>query len=236
MSVRYPPKTSFNTLYLIEKEMFDRILPLLNEVEKQELNDLQERNKPYQDPEEGDENIGQPTATSEISQDEVKIGGELSPNNPEQQQQSQEKLKIGDALKIKPVKQQHKEKKYSCDVCVNKKFTTKSSLKRHNKTFHTPKQFIKQDIDSKEVANSPVDLSAKKNILKRGFSNNGDYLDEEPSQKHVKFDLKRKFSDDSESRSEEPFQKTLKLSQGIKRKAINNIEYPPKKRFHWSSF
>ena len=54
--------------------MFDRILPLLNEVEKQELNDLQERNKPYQDPEEGDENIGQPTATSEISQDEVKIG------------------------------------------------------------------------------------------------------------------------------------------------------------------
>ena len=74
MSVRYPPKTSFNTLYLIEKEMFDRILPLLNEVEKQELNDLQERNKPYQDPEEGDENIGQPTATSEISQDEVKIG------------------------------------------------------------------------------------------------------------------------------------------------------------------
>ena len=54
--------------------MFDRILPLLNEVEKQELNDLQERNKPYQDPEKGDENIGQPTATSEISQDEVKIG------------------------------------------------------------------------------------------------------------------------------------------------------------------
>ena len=90
--------------------MFDRILQLLNEVEKQELNDLQERNKHYQDPEEGNENIEQPPTTSEISRDEVKIGGELSPNN-QTQQQSQEKLKIGDALQIKPVKQQHKEKK-----------------------------------------------------------------------------------------------------------------------------
>ena len=67
---------------------------------------------------------------------------------------------------------------------MKKRFTTKSSLKRHNKTFHTPKQFIKQDIDFKEMANSAVDLSVKKSILKRGFSNDGGYLDEEPNQKH----------------------------------------------------
>ena len=42
-------KSSFNKLYLIESEMFNRILPHLNEVDKQELNDLNERNQLFED-------------------------------------------------------------------------------------------------------------------------------------------------------------------------------------------
>ena len=48
----YPAKSSFHKLYLIEEEMYNRVLPKLNEVEKQELGDLQEAYKPYEDSEE----------------------------------------------------------------------------------------------------------------------------------------------------------------------------------------
>ena len=36
-----------------------------------------------------------------------------------------------------------KKKKISCEICVNKKFTTKRSLERHNNTFHVKKHSIK---------------------------------------------------------------------------------------------
>ena len=37
-----------------------------------------------------------------------------------------------------------KMKKFACEICVNKKFTTKQSLKRHHKTFHDKKHSIKE--------------------------------------------------------------------------------------------
>ena len=52
MKRSHPPKTTYNKLYLIEEEMYNRILPKLSEVEKQEFNDLNENNKPCQDFEE----------------------------------------------------------------------------------------------------------------------------------------------------------------------------------------
>ena len=82
-----------------------------------------------------------------------------------------------------------KEKKFACERCINKKFTTKQSLKRHYKTFYTPKQFIKQI----EFKNS-----------------------EEPMQ--LKSNLKRKFSDDYDTSNEEPVQKSVRFTQGTKRK------------------
>ena len=42
-------KSSFHKLYLIEKEMYDRILPYLNEVDKQEINDLNTEHRPELD-------------------------------------------------------------------------------------------------------------------------------------------------------------------------------------------
>ena len=42
-------KSSFHKLYLIDAEMYNRILPNLNEVDKQELNDLNENNRQFED-------------------------------------------------------------------------------------------------------------------------------------------------------------------------------------------
>ena len=72
----HPPKTSYDTLYLIEKEMYDRILPKLNEVDKQELNDLQESYKPYQNSEdsvleENDRPLSKPQTTNNIFGSEI---------------------------------------------------------------------------------------------------------------------------------------------------------------------
>ena len=63
MKRSHPPKTTYNKLYLIEEEMYNRILPKLSEVEKQEINDLNENNKPCEDFE---ENIVDKPDASEI--------------------------------------------------------------------------------------------------------------------------------------------------------------------------
>ena len=227
----YPSKSSFDKLYLIEEEMYNRIFPKLNEVEKQELKDLNEINKPYQDFEEVilDENsqtLSKPQTTEETIEPE---------NNKDQLTTSSNNTIHLPATTTK--KSIRKEKKFACDICINKMFTTKHSLKRHHKTFHMPKQFIKQSEEPEEVISSDLNSPAKKPILKRRFSSNDNSPSEEPIQKQVKFDLKRKFSDDYNSVGEEPVQKSMKFSQGVKRKSPNNTnDYSPKKRFHWTSF
>ena len=41
-------KSSYDKLYLIHSDMYDRILPYLNEVDKQELDDMNEKNQPFE--------------------------------------------------------------------------------------------------------------------------------------------------------------------------------------------
>ena len=42
-------KSSYDKLYLIHSDVYDRILPHLNEVDKQELNDMNEKNRPFEE-------------------------------------------------------------------------------------------------------------------------------------------------------------------------------------------
>ena len=42
-------KSSYHKLYLIDSEMYNRILPHLNEVDKQELNGLNENNRSFEE-------------------------------------------------------------------------------------------------------------------------------------------------------------------------------------------
>ena len=47
MKQKYGTKSSFHKLYLIDSEMYNRILPHLNEVDKQEVNALNENNRSF---------------------------------------------------------------------------------------------------------------------------------------------------------------------------------------------
>ena len=206
MKRSHPQKTTYNKLYLIEEEMYNRILPKLSEVEKQEINDLNENNKPYEDFE---ENILDKPDASEIIE------------KPERTENETVTLPVNDISQIPsipPGQTKKKEKKFACDICVNKMFTTKQSLKRHNKTFHVSKHFIKEN-----EAPSVVDQATLNTV--------------EQPETTPSINLKRKFSDDNESLIEEPVEKSIKYSQGIKRKAPKKAsEFMPRKRFHWSSF
>ena len=108
--------------------MYNRILPKLNEVDKQELNDLNENNRPYDDI--NDEVVEK---TTEQNQQESNNSYATPPD-----------INItNDKFKQNARAPQLKTKKFACEICVNKKFTTKQSLKRHHKTFHEKKTVFK---------------------------------------------------------------------------------------------
>ena len=148
-------KSSFDKLFLIEAETYHKILPLLNEMDRQELLNLNEdykdenevnRKESIKDTSNSNENIiespQQFTENSAYSSDNKAIEQpEASYSNPEE--------KLFKASKPTPIQKpeittriltqsvrQKKPKKYQCGFC-NKGFTTKFSLKRHNNTFHS---------------------------------------------------------------------------------------------------
>ena len=117
-------KSSYNKLYLIDSEMFNRVLPHLNEVDKQELNHLNEKNRSFED-NQNDE------AFEQKNKDTEQINDALDPA-PKGEEPNIDKppILLDENMPGK------KMKKFACEICVDKKFTTKQSLKRHHKTFH----------------------------------------------------------------------------------------------------
>ena len=199
MKKTYPSKSSFQKLYLIEEEMYNRIIPKLNEVDKQELNYLNESNKSYHDSNDDDDDND---TRKENNNDDTR----------------KQKNELTNSVNNQPLpSKKRKEKKYPCEICINKKFTTKSSLKRHHKTFHEEKQFIKQSYEPGNIITPTINTPDKQ------------------------INLKRKFSNDYDSLNEEPIQKSLKISKqqeqrGIKRKGPKrSSDYLPRKKIHWSS-
>ena len=94
MKRTYSAKSSYQKLYLIEEEMYNRILPLLNEVEKQELIDLNESNRPYNYSEENVEEKNYELSMPEKNKDEIKAtlnSNNLSPNIPTEKPRKREK-------------------------------------------------------------------------------------------------------------------------------------------------
>ena len=63
-------------------------------------------------------------------------------------------------------KTKQKEKKYACERCINKKFTTKQSIKRYYKTFLTPKQFLKQTEETAEISTPTITSPTKRSNIK----------------------------------------------------------------------
>ena len=157
----------FDKIYLIQPEIYDRVLPYLNEVEKQEVNDVNKKNRPFEENDETFEEKNEEQKNDdaeEINDDAEEINDDVimdpHPKNEEVNIGSPaipvEEPKIDKPkISVKMVKKSNgdwsikktpekKVKNFSCEICVNKKFTKKRSLERHNNTFHVKKHSIKE--------------------------------------------------------------------------------------------
>ena len=177
-------KSAFDKLYLIQPEMYNRIVPRLNEVEKQELNDINEKNAPSEE-NRNDETFEQKNDDVEEMNNNV----EQVKNAPDLTPKVEEPIIDNPTIPVvekTPEKTSEKGvKKFPCEICVDKKFTTIQSLKRHTKTFHRKKHSIKETQVNPEVNSEVVkrrkkvkfypevnpEVNQKKN-LKRKFQHN----------------------------------------------------------------
>ena len=177
-------KSAFDKLYLIQPEMYNRIVPRLNEVEKQELNDINEKNAPSEE-NQNDETFEQKNDDVEEMDNNV----EQVKNAPDLTPKVEEPIIDNPTIPVvekTPEKTSEKGvKKFPCEICVDKKFTTIQSLKRHTKTFHRKKHSIKETQVNPEVNSEVVKRRKKvkfypevnpevnqKKTLKRKFQHN----------------------------------------------------------------
>ena len=177
-------KSAFDKLYLIQPEMYNRIVPRLNEVEKQELNDINEKNAPSEE-NRNDETFEQKNDDVEEMNNNV----EQVKNAPDLTPKVEEPIIDNPTISVvekTPEKTSEKGvKKFPCEICVDKKFTTIQSLKRHTKTFHRKKHSIKETQVNPEVNPEVVKRRKKvkfypevnpevnqKKTLKRKFQHN----------------------------------------------------------------
>lgn len=233
-------KSSYKKLYLIPSDMYNRIVPNLSEIEKQELNELQESNLPSggnnevseeEKIDDAEEVIDSPPENEEVNiHNHTTPAQEMEVNKPKTSMNLVSKSNGGLITKKKKVKN------FSCQVCVNKKFTTKRSLERHNNNFHVKKHSIKDDEVIPEVIHPDNTLTETATDNDRRTKN-----------------LKRKFKYDPDEfhyiRDNQTFSKDeplIKRSRGvninvpkrekIKRKLSPNPDEFEEKRFDWEEY
>ena len=151
-------KSQYKRLYLIQPEIYNRVLPKLNEVEKQELKDLNEKNSNFQEDEEtleekNDDGEGVNEGTEGVNDNVEEVTDDVimdhPPENKEEPKTDKPKISVKMvkdsngkwSVKKTPLK---KVKNFSCKICKNKSYTTRRSLKRHNNSFHVEKHSIKE--------------------------------------------------------------------------------------------
>ena len=196
-------KTTFRKLYLIEPELYNRILPLLNEIDKNELIQL---NQEHLEDEMGVEdetsaNVDENKTESQtgVLQENQTMRSSIS--EPSSQHSSKEPLENSNHLKLGRSNKQKKPKKFLCQKCT-KSFTTKFSLKRHNKTFHTVSNQEQQNIDNQEYDT--------------GNTNINEMVNKTVSNKR----MKRKLSDVDDDAI---YPKRLKATRGVKRQQDDSL-------------
>lgn len=214
-------KSSFSKLYLIEEELYQKILPLLNEMDRQELNNLNDDHKTEEPSNSnGISSMNLDSNTDEkLTPDMESKDIPLSPNPPNPETNTIEpKLALTPKihknrpplqsgtnaadpdLNLTPPKtsdqtiRKMKPKKFECSHC-RKGFTTKFSLKRHTIAFHSqPAQN-----ENKEIDDSPKPVKISK------YSNRY---------------LKRKHQEVPETTNEENAYQKMPRIRGIKRTKI----------------
>ena len=240
-------KSSFHKLYLIEPALYEKMLPLLNDVEKQEIIDLNEEHKDGLVEEFGENTTNNDDA--EPPQEEIVASGEdpapasgedpappikstsETPIAQEQDSQNVQTTTQTEATVAAPSVRKKNPKRFPCDSC-HKAFTTKFSLKRHFKTFHTP------------ANTEPPQTSAEKSVdQKRKVSDMTPNVENEtlkkpkwtPGQKRKKSmpqsTLFKQMHLEPSSSVEDFY-----APRGIKRKIKRTIDAQPNKKSRWVNF
>ena len=219
--MRINEKGSFSKLYLIEMDKYQKCLSVLSRLERDETQSLNEKHSTSDELDtnqrdvyanDQDDDIIPNTTLSEGKKNQSK---EFSTATPIMSSKS------ADSKQMKP-------KKFACNVCINKKFTTKHSLKRHHKTFHEVHEENKQGLKKEE---RPTSNAAE---LEINPSPEKAYVSDSLEAKNS-FPRKRKLDLDSEDFGEEATpEKVVKFSRGIKRGAPG-LE-SKKKKFRWENF
>ena len=145
-------KSSYNKLYLIDSEMYNRVLPHLNEVDRQELNDFNEKKPLF---------WRKPKWRNFWREKWWYWRNEWAPDpTPKDEEASNDNPTIPVVEKTPEKTSEKKVKMFACEICVDKKFTKRQSLKRHNKTFHSKKHSIKETQVNPEVIYPDTSLPA----------------------------------------------------------------------------
>lgn len=156
-------KSSYNRLYLVQPEVYNKVVNKgeeANEFEKQEVKDLNEKNSNFQEDEETPEEKKEFTDegindnVEGINDDAEEINDDVEKINDDAENKEEPKTDEP-TIPIKMVKNSNgkwsikktplkKVKKFPCEICNNKSYTTKRSLQRHNNSFHVKKHSIKE--------------------------------------------------------------------------------------------
>jgi hypothetical protein len=219
--MRINEKGSFSKLYLIEMDKYQKCLSVLSRLERDETQSLNEKHSTSDE--------------LDTNQSDVYVNDQNDDNIPDttlsegKQIQSKEFSKATPIMSSKSAdSKQMKPKKFACNVCINKKFTTKHSLKRHHKTFHEVHEENKQGLKKEE---RPTSNAAE---LEINPSPEKAYVSDSLEAKNS-FPRKRKIDLDSEDFGEEATpEKVVKFSRGTKRGA-SGLE-SKKKKFRWENF
>jgi Pyruvate/2-oxoacid:ferredoxin oxidoreductase delta subunit len=254
-------KSQYEKLYLIQPEIYNRVVPKLNEVEKQELKDLNEKNSNsnFQEDEETLEekngnNEGINVTEGNFQEDEETLEEkndnneginvtedvimDQPPENIEEPKTDKPKISVklvknsnGKwSVKKTPLK---KVKNFSCKICVNKSYTTRRSLERHNNSFHVKKHSIKgaevipEVIYPKTASPETVKSEERKTLKRKHQYHPGEFRLEKDNQEFSK--------DEPEVKRLKGVDSKVPKREKVKRKYQNDTN-DVNKKFIWESY
>ena len=248
-------KSSYNKLYLIQPEVYNRVVTELNEVEKQELKDLNEKNSNSQEDEEkndekkndeaeevNDNGEGINDDAEEINDDVEEINDDAimdhPPENKEETKTDEPKIPIKMVknssgkwlIKKTPLK---KVKNFPCKICTNKSYTTRRSLQRHNNSFHVKKHSIKEaEVIPEVIYPKTTSPDTVKSEERKSLKRKHQYY---PGEFHLERDNQQFSRDEPVVKRPKGVDSEVPKREKVKRKYQDDTN-DSKKKFIWESY
>ena len=249
-------KSSFDKLYCIQPEVYNRIMPKLNDIEKQELKELNEKNSDFQEDEEkndekkndeaeevNDNGEGINDNGEGINDDDEEMNDDVEEINDDAENKEEPKtdepkipiktLKNSNgkwSIKKTPLK---KVKNFPCKICTNKSYTTKRSLQRHNNSFHVKKHSIKEaEIIPEVIYPKTTSPDTVKSEERKSLKRKHQYY---PGEFHLEKDNQQFSRDEPVVKRPKGVVSEVPKREKVKRKYQDNTN-DSKKKFIWESY